>query len=358
VTGAHALPGALAALALLVPLASAASGAPPPFGLGDFDADEPIAITADKLEAVERDGVRTLSFQRNVEVRQGALVFHARHLEARFPEGARQPVWLEARGDVRIRERERRAHCDQASYDRGAQRIVCRGTPARLRDGDDTLEGREVVFDLDARRVTVEGGADVEIHRSLAGETDEPAAGDAPATPEPVPEGPVDAEAAPGDAPAGAAAPQADRPATGPDPRDEALQRIREGGPVAIRADALEAHDREGARTIRFHGDVRVRQGGLTLRAGELQALYPPQGRKPDRLLAQDDVVIREGEREARCQRADYRPSERSVTCEGDARLRDGADRLFGEKIAFDFGARQVRVSGDTRLVVQGRARP
>lgn len=323
------------------PSASAASGDPggaPPFGLGAFDPGEPIAISADKLEAREEDGVRTLAFQRNVEVHQGALELRAERLEARFPEGARQPVWLRARGDVRIREGERRARCDDASYDRNAQRIVCRGEPARLQDGADTLAGRVVVFDLAARRVTVQGGTEVEIHRSLAGE------GEPAPAPDATPPGGGDSAAA---VPAGRF-------------DDEALERIRSGGPVAIRADELEARERDGARTIHFQGDVRVRQGALGLRADELEAVYPAEGQaqEPDRLLARGDVVVQEGEREARCDRADYRPRERRVTCEGDAHLRDGSDRLSGERIAFDFGAQRVRVEGATRLVVQGRVRP
>jgi lipopolysaccharide transport protein LptA len=309
-------PGLLVALG--VTAATAAGPGLPPFGLGDFDRAEPIAITADQLEARDDGGRRTLAFRRNVEVRQGPLHLSSSVLSALYVEGEEQPRRLEARGNVRIREGVRRAACDGAVYERAAQRIVCRGEPARLWDGDDLLAGREIHFDLARRSVRVEGAPRVEIHRELA---------------------------------------EAGLDELGELAGEELGERLRDGGPVTIDAARLEASDEGGARSIHFEGDVVFRQGEIALRADDLVALYPVGSARPERLIATGDVVLVEAEREAHCAHAEYTLEERRITCEGDAVLRDGGDRLEGDRIAFDFRSRQVDATGRTRLFVQPRPR-
>jgi lipopolysaccharide transport protein LptA len=284
----------------------------PPFGLGDFDREEPISITADQLEARDDQGRRTLAFRRDVEVRQGPLRLSAEVLEAVYVDGDSQPRSLSASGGVEIREGTRRARCGQALYDRPAQSIVCRGDPAELWDGNDRLAGGAISFDLARKSVRVEGGTEVEIHRELA---------------------------------------DADLAEAGADA--EILERVRGKGPVTIRAAGLEASDSANERRIRFAGDVVLRHGGIELRAQELEAVYPPQATQPDRLIARENVVLTEGEREARCAYAEYHLPERRIACEGDAVLRDHEDHLAGDRIAFDFESRQVDAVGRTRLRVQ-----
>ncbi len=289
----------------------------PPFGLGAFDREEPIEITADELEAQDQDGMRKLAFRRSVEVRQGPLHLSADVLQAVYVSGESQPRELEARGGVRIREGTRRARCDEARYDRPAQSLVCRGKPAELFDADDRLAGGAILFDLGKKTVRVENGTEVEIHRELS---------------------------------------EADIAELGADP--EVLERVRGKGPLSIRSDTLEASDPgETERQIRFGGGVALRQGDIELFARELEAIYPPGAQQPDRLIARDDVVLREGQREARCARAEYQLDERKLACEGDAVLRDRDDRLEGERIAFDFGAQKVDAVGRTRLSVQSLRR-
>ena len=310
-----------AAAALAGALAAHGAGAVgpdlPPFGLGAFDRREPIAITAEQLDARDQDGLRTLAFRDKVEVRQGPLSLSADVLQAVYASGESQPRELEASGGVSIREGTRRAHCDEARYDRPAQQLVCRGNPAELFDADDRLAGRVINFDLARKSVRVEGGTEVEIHREL--------------TPEDL-------------AQLGAGA--------------EVAERVRGKGPLSIRADTLEASDPGTAeRRIRFAGGVELRQGDIELRARELEAIYPPGATQPDRLIAREDVALREGEREAHCRQAEYQLRERRLACEGDAVLQEREDRLEGERIAFDFGAQKVDVTGRTRLSVQSLRR-
>ena len=305
----------------LVLLASAAAAGPgvAPFGLGSFGRHEPIEITADELELQDTGGPRRLAFRRNVQVRQGPLSLSARLLEATYPDGERQPDQLWARGEVEIREGTRRALCREAHYDRPAQRIVCRGEPAELWDAEDRLSGGEVWFDLAQRSVRVEQGAELQIQRDLL----ELAGDDAGST----------------------------------DASREILERMREAGPLAVRAARLEARDDAGARHISFDGGVVVRQDDLELTSERLEVAYPQHATRPDRLIARDRVVIREGRREARCAQAEYRPAERRIACEGGAQLRDADDVFEGDRIQFDFDARRVDAVGRARLRVEPRAR-
>jgi lipopolysaccharide transport protein LptA len=120
--------------------------------------------------------------------------------------------------------------------------------------------------------------------------------------------------------------------------------------PVVIRADELEATERSGRREIVFRRNVEVEQGSLRLRAASLSAVYPPDSKQPSRLEAEGGVVVREGRREARCDRVIYdRPGQR-LDCLGNASLRDGNDRVAGKSIRFDLARRSVRVEGGTEL--------
>ena len=155
--------GACAAItgALVAQTAAAVGPDLPPFGLGAFDRREPIAITAEQLDARDQDGLRTLAFRQRVEVRQGPLSLSADVLQAVYASGETQPRELEASGGVQIREGTRRAKCAEARYDRTAQKLVCRGNPAELFDAKDRLAGREIAFDLARKSVRVVGGTQV-----------------------------------------------------------------------------------------------------------------------------------------------------------------------------------------------------
>jgi lipopolysaccharide transport protein LptA len=309
--------GAGLAATLAAGVAAAVGPDLPPFGLGAFDRNEPISITADQLDARDNDGTRTLAFRNQVQVHQGSLSLAADVLEAVYVSGESQPRELEARGDVEIREGTRRARCAHARYDRSAQKLVCDGKPAELWDGDDRLAGAVISFDLARKSVRVEGGTEVELRRELS---------------------------------------EADLAQVGADPK--ALEHVRGKGPLSVHADTLEASDQVGSeRQIRFAGGVTLQQGDIELRARNLEAIYPPGAAKPDRLVARDDVALREGERAAQCQLAEYRLAERQLVCQGQAVLREGDDHLEGERIAFDFGAQKVDAIGRTRLFVQSLRR-
>ena len=64
-----------------------------------------------------REARRGISiFTHNVQVTQGDIDLQADRLEAFYPEGSSQPERLEAEGNVRVVQADRRARCERATY--------------------------------------------------------------------------------------------------------------------------------------------------------------------------------------------------------------------------------------------------
>ena len=135
-----------------------------PFGIGVVQSDQPLSIRADELEAsVQPGGSRRLVFKQGVRVQQGDMTLESARLEAFYPDKASQPDRLVATGGVHVVQGQREARCDQATYFRTDQRLLCEGN-AELRDGEDRVSGAQIEFDLAAERVLVKGGANVLFH--------------------------------------------------------------------------------------------------------------------------------------------------------------------------------------------------
>ncbi|MCG8590595.1 MAG: hypothetical protein MJE66_14990 [Proteobacteria bacterium] len=134
-----------------------------PFGLGNLRSDQPVAIQSNELEVVTSNEERHLRFRDNVRVTQGDLTLTTQQLEAFYPKGQSQPERLVARGAVRVRQGERRARCDEATYQRSQDLVVCRGH-AHLFERCDEVRGDEIRFDLARERVHVVGAASVVLH--------------------------------------------------------------------------------------------------------------------------------------------------------------------------------------------------
>jgi len=133
------------------------------FALGAFDSDEPLTIHSDALDAYQEEDMRRLVFTKNVRVTQADMTLSSDRLEAFYPEEGGEPDRLVAKGRVVLVRGTREARCDQASYDRKARRLVCRGG-AELRDGEDRLSGEVIEFEIESDRVVVSGGASVLFH--------------------------------------------------------------------------------------------------------------------------------------------------------------------------------------------------
>lgn len=125
--------------------------------------------------------------------------------------------------------------------------------------------------------------------------------------------------------------------------------------PVVIQADELDASEQEGRRVLEFRRNVQAHQGSLSLSSKRLFALYPEGSKQPTRLEAEGGVVVREGLREARCERVVYDRLARRLDCIGAAALSDGDDRIGGRNIRFDLAQRTVSVDGGSEVLFEPR---
>lgn len=124
----------------------------------------PISIRSEELEAIEKGGERTLVFTRNVRVAQGEWRLRSDRLEAFYPSGSSQPERLVAQGHVNIHRGEQNASCDEATYLRGQEQVICRGN-ARMEQDCGWVTGREIELHLDSERMLVRGDTEVHICR-------------------------------------------------------------------------------------------------------------------------------------------------------------------------------------------------
>jgi lipopolysaccharide transport protein LptA len=143
--------------------AGAANAAPRSGGLAERMSG-PISIRSDELEAIEKGGQRTMVFTRNVRVAQDEWQLRSDRLEAFYPAGASQPERLVARGHVSIRNGEQTASCDEATYLRDQQTVLCRGN-ARMEQECDWVTGNEIELHLESERLVVRGDTQVHICR-------------------------------------------------------------------------------------------------------------------------------------------------------------------------------------------------
>jgi len=139
--------------------------APNPTSGGDafgihFDSDRPVSIRSDELESSKINGTRRLLFTKNVVVEHDDLTIRSRRLEAFYPPETSQPSRMIASGKVSLTNGEYDARCDEATYEREADTLTCRGH-AEMREGDDCVAGQWIVFDLNTDTVKVGGGATV-----------------------------------------------------------------------------------------------------------------------------------------------------------------------------------------------------
>jgi lipopolysaccharide export system protein LptA len=290
------------------------------FGLDALEEGPPLSIRSDELEATEQEGARTLIFRSQVELRRGDLTLRAEELRAFYPPDAKQPRELSASGGVTVVQGARSARCDRAIYEHASARVACRGN-AELREGEDRIRGERIAFDLAERRVSVEGDVRLSL-QPRAESAGEESSGEMP------------------------------------DLVGEDIAALESDAPLDIRADRLEAFERDGRRQIRFEGQVEVVRSDVVLRSQRLEVIYPDGDSQPDRLVATGDVALTQGEREARCNRAVYHRGARRVECAGEAELKDGDDRVRGEMIAFDLDADTVVVKGRTRLYFRPDGEP
>ncbi|ORJ59548.1 lipopolysaccharide transport periplasmic protein LptA [Geothermobacter hydrogeniphilus] len=101
--------------------------------------------------------------------------------------------------------------------------------------------------------------------------------------------------------------------------------------PLEITSRQLEADDAAG--TVTFIGDVEARQADLVIHAGRLTVYYRGEARQVERIEAEQDVRVIQGQRVATGQHALYQRSSGKLVLTGNPRINDGADQVSGDKI-------------------------
>ncbi len=122
--------------------------------------------------------------------------------------------------------------------------------------------------------------------------------------------------------------------------------------PVRIRSDELEVIENDDGRRIVFTDNVVVTQGDIRIVTDVLEAFYPPDSNRPDRLVATGHVRVNQRGRKARCEKAVYTSKDETVVCSGRAELHEGCDRVRGDEIHFNLTTERVRVLGAPSVVI------
>ena len=120
-----------------------------------FDSSAPISIKSNTLEASDVNGRRRLVFQGDVRVNQADVNMTSNRLTADYPEGSSQPSLLVATGSVRVVQGTQESRCDEGTYRRAEELLVCCGH-AELRDGANRVRGKCIEFDLNGDTVRIE----------------------------------------------------------------------------------------------------------------------------------------------------------------------------------------------------------
>lgn len=123
--------------------------------------------------------------------------------------------------------------------------------------------------------------------------------------------------------------------------------------PIEIKADEAEIVSRDHGRELLFQRNVHVKQANVTLRSERLEATYKRGESEPEKLVAHGDVLVDQGGRRARCDRAVYLRKDQRLTCSGHAELVQGCDVVRGDSIHFWLDDDRARVEGAASIVIR-----
>jgi lipopolysaccharide transport protein LptA len=231
--------------------------------------------------------------------KQSASARNARARKAETAAGGQSVERFTVRGNVRVQRGARTATGEQGIVDVKGQTLVLTGTPETppvVRDGAETLSGERILLRLDSEDVDVIRPR-VVLRRSLAEE--------------------------------GQAAPPT---------------------PVKVEADHLVLL--QARRLARFTDDVVLRRGDAVARSPTMEARYDADGQLT-RLELRGGVDVRQGDRRATGESADYDAQARTLVLQGDPKLYDQGDVLTGDRIDLALDSKEVRVER-----ARGRLRP
>jgi lipopolysaccharide export system protein LptA len=120
------------------------------------DKSQPIDITSDKVEAYWKQNL--IIFRGNVVARQKDIVIYADSIEAVTIEDGKGIERVTAGGNVKVQQGLRVANCEKAVFYNLNQKMVLTGDP-KVSEGENTVSGDEIIFDIDKNRIEVKGGS-------------------------------------------------------------------------------------------------------------------------------------------------------------------------------------------------------
>ncbi|HZR07314.1 MAG TPA: LptA/OstA family protein [Myxococcales bacterium] len=120
--------------------------------------------------------------------------------------------------------------------------------------------------------------------------------------------------------------------------------------PVKVEADRLQLL--QARKLARFTEDVVIHRGDAVVRSPRMDARYG-EGGELTRLELRGGVDVRQGERRATGETADYDARSRVLVLQGDPKLYDQGDVLTGDRIDLALDSKEVRVER-----AKGRLRP
>ena len=281
-------------------LAAATAGLPP----------GPVEFSAQEMRFELKEG-RVLFLDGDVHLKRGDLAVVSDHAIANLAEGKPKPAPAPKKkgkkqaatplaagqeiekftvdGNVHVTRGTRTADGDHGVVDMPAQTMVLTGTdkaPPVLHDGAETLEGDRILLHTDSDDVDVQKPRLV-LHRALK-------------------QGPK-------------------QPAT----------------PMRVDAEHLVLHNE--LRLARFTEDVVVHRGDAVMRSPKMDAHYDKDGDLTV-LNLRGGVDMRQGDRRATGQTADYDAKSRVMVLLGDPKLYDRGDVLTGDRIEVALDSSEVRV--------------
>ena len=118
------------------------------------DSHPPIEITSDRMRS--ENGGKKIIFSGNVAVTQDSMAITSDILEIYSTSDKKQTDEIVAIGNVEISRGNKKAKGDRAVYLKHLQKIILTGNPKAIAwEGDDIIEGREMIFLMKKDRFVV-----------------------------------------------------------------------------------------------------------------------------------------------------------------------------------------------------------
>lgn len=142
-----------------------------------FRSDQPINITADRLEADNRAG--TVNFLGNVVAKREDMVIFSDRITAFYTKEGRMQK-IDAKGNVKINQSDRMATCHEARYDQPAQKIILTGKP-KVWQGNNIVSGQTITILLNEDKIIIDKGKEDRVNATIYPmEKGSPGAGEKP----------------------------------------------------------------------------------------------------------------------------------------------------------------------------------